>query len=112
MPKKSKWYTSMWKVIGVLSVIFGLIASALQIFRAIDFWGLLILPLYDFLTSSVSIFYAVLFVAVVLILSYIVVRVRGRSNILDFRYGRCYGFVTRLVTKRNIIGSQSLFLSY
>jgi len=89
MPKKSKWYTSIWKVIGVLSVIFGLVASLLQIFGAVDFWGLLILPLYNLLTSSISIYYVVLFIAVILILSYSLLRFIGhRSNILDLDYGR------------------------
>jgi len=89
MPKKPKWYTNVWKVIGVLSVIFGLIASALQIFGAIDFWGLLILPLYTFLTSSVSIYYVVLLIVVLVTLSYSVIRLRGhRRNVLDWDYGR------------------------
>jgi hypothetical protein len=89
MPKKSKWYESAWKVIGVLAVIFGLIASALQIFGAIDFWGLLILPLYTFFTSSVSIYYVVLLIVVLVILSYFAIRLRGhRRNVLDWDYGR------------------------
>jgi hypothetical protein len=88
MPKKSKWYESVWKVIGVLAVIFGLIASALQIFGAIDFLGLVILPLYTFLTSSVSIYHVILLLVVLAISTYSVIRFRGRSNILDFSYGR------------------------
>ena len=89
MPKKSKWYTSLWKVIVVLSIIFGLLASALQVFGAVDFWNLLIVPMCTLLTSSVSIYYVVLFVVVLLISSYLVVRFRERkSNILDLDYGR------------------------
>jgi len=89
MPKKSKWYESVWKVIGVLAVIFGLIASLLQVFGAVDFWNLLIVPLSNFLASSVSIFYVVLTLAVILIISYFLIWFRGhRRNILDFEYGR------------------------
>ncbi|HVP93029.1 MAG TPA: hypothetical protein VMS94_04735 [Acidobacteriota bacterium] len=88
MPKKPKWYESVWKVIGVLAVIFGLLASALQIFGAIDFWNLLIVPSYDFLTSSVSIYYFALFIVVLLVLTYLFLRFRGRGNILDEDYGR------------------------
>ena len=88
MPK-SKWYTSVWKVIGVLAVIFGLLASALQVFGAIDFMSLLVLPLYSFFTSSISIYYVVLILAVVLVVLFLLLRFRGhRSNILDHDYGR------------------------
>jgi hypothetical protein len=89
MPKKPKWYENVWKVIGVLAVIFGLIASMLQLFGAIDFLGLVILPLYTFLTSSVSIYYVVLLIVVLVILSCSVIRFRGhRHNVLDWDYGR------------------------
>lgn len=89
VPKKPKWYTNIWKVIGVLSVTFGLIASILQIFGAIDFLGLLVLPLYNFFTSSVSVYNVVLVIVVLVILSYFLVRFRVfGSNILDLHYGR------------------------
>lgn len=83
--KKSRWYESLWKLISVLAVIFGLIASALQIFGAVDFWGALIIPLCDFLTSSVPVYILV----VSLILVVIVLRFKGsRENILDFEDAR------------------------
>jgi hypothetical protein len=89
MPKKPKWYNSVWKIIVVLSVLFGLLASALQVFGAVDFWNLLIVPLYILLTSSVSAYYVVLLIIVIAILAIVVLRFRGyRKNILDFRYGR------------------------
>jgi len=89
MPKKPKWYESVWKVIGVLAVIFSLIASLLQVFGAIDFLGLVILPLCTFFTSSVSIYYVALLIVVLVILSYSVIRFKGhRYNVLDWNYGR------------------------
>jgi hypothetical protein len=86
MPKRSKWHASVWKIIGALSVIFGLIASALQIFGAVDFWG----PLYAFLTSSIPIYYVVVLALVVAVVSYYsAIRLRGyRSSIFDREYGR------------------------
>jgi len=85
MAKRSRWYESIWKLIGVLAVIFGLIASALQIFGAVDFWGALIIPLYDFLTSSVPVYILV----VSLILVVIILRFKGsRKNILDLEDAR------------------------
>ncbi|MEM3526121.1 MAG: hypothetical protein QXV37_01795 [Candidatus Jordarchaeaceae archaeon] len=85
MAKRSRWYESIWKLIGVLAVIFGLIASALQIFGVVDFWDALIIPLYDFLTSSVPVYILV----VSLILVVIILRFKGsRENILDFEDAR------------------------
>jgi len=89
MPKKAKWYTSVWKVIVVLSVIFSLVTSMLQVFGAIDFLGLVIFPFYTFFTSSVSIYYVVLLIVVLVVLSYSVTRFRGHGhNVLDWDYGR------------------------
>jgi hypothetical protein len=89
MPKKPKWYESMWKVIGALAIIFSLIASMLQVFGAVDFWSLLALPLYNLFVSSVSFFYVVLIIVVILMVSYSLIWFREhRSNILDFDYGR------------------------
>jgi hypothetical protein len=84
MPKR-RWYESVWKVIGVLAVIFGLVASVLQIFGTVDFWH----PLYGFLTLSVPIYY---FVASVLVLFAVLflLALRGSygGNILDDEYAR------------------------
>ena len=94
MPKKSKWQnlSLVWKAIVAVSVIIGIpasIATILQILGAVDIWGLLILPLYDFFTFSVSIYYVVLVIIVLVILSYLFVRFRVfGSNILDLDYGR------------------------
>lgn len=78
-----------WKVIGVFFTVVGGISALLQIFGAVDFWNLLILPLYDFFTSSVSIYHVALILGVVLVLCLLLFRLRERrSNILDFEYGR------------------------
>ena len=88
MPKKSKWQSNLWKTVVALSIIFALIASVLQIFEIIDLRSL-ILPLSSFLTSSVSLYYVVLFVAVLVILVYSLIKLKGhRGNILDSEYGR------------------------
>lgn len=89
MPKKSKWYESVWKVIGALAVIFGLIASVLQVFGAIDFWKILIVPFYNLITSSVSVYYVVLLIVVLVLMSYFLIRFKGSGrNVLDLDYGR------------------------
>jgi len=89
MPKKSKWQSNVWKTIIGLSVVIGLIASALQIFGAVDFWSLLILPIYTFLVSSVSVYYVVLFIVVFITVAYFMVRLRGYGKcILDSAYPR------------------------
>ncbi len=89
MPKKTKWYENLWKVVGVVAVIFGLLASMLQVFGAIDFLGLVILPLYAFFTSSVSIYYVVLLIVVLVLMSYFMIRFKGGGrNVLDWDYGR------------------------
>lgn len=88
MPKKKKWYMNVWKVIGAVAIILGLIASMLQIFGAVDFWNVT-LPLRDFLASSVSIYYVIAIAAVLIALIYFVMRLRQQaSNILDFQYAR------------------------
>jgi len=96
MSKRSKWQSLSlaWKIIAGLSVIFGLVVSIvtlLQWLGAVDFWH----PLYDFLTSSVSIYYVVLFVVITVILSYGLFGfkrskngIERRSNILDLDYAR------------------------
>lgn len=91
MPKKSRWQniSLVWKVIVVFFTIVGGISALLQIFGAVDFWNLLILPLYSFFTSSVSIYHVALILGVVLVLSLLLFRFRGHSgNILDYNYGR------------------------
>ena len=89
MPENSEWYKSVWKVIVVLSTISGLIASILQISGAVDFWGLLALPLYNFLIFSVPVYYVVLLIMAFIVLYYSMVRFRAhRSNILDFEDAR------------------------
>jgi hypothetical protein len=85
MPKKPKWYESVWKVIGVLAVIFGLIASALQIFGTVNFWN----PLYDFFTLSVPIYYfAALILGAFVVLLLLALTGSYEGNILDDEYGR------------------------
>jgi len=85
MPKGSKWHASAWKIIVALSVIFTLIASILQVFGAVDFWG----PLYAFLTSSVPIYVVVLALVIAIVSYYSTIRLRGyRICILDLEYGR------------------------
>ena len=89
MPKKTKWYESLWKVFVVLSVISSLIASMLQIFRVVDFWGLLVAPLYIFLTSCVPVYYILFFIILIVILRYSVVRFRAyKTSILKLEYAR------------------------
>lgn len=89
MPKKSKWYESAWKVIGVFFTIVGGISALLQIFGAVDFWNSLIVPLYTLLTSSVSIYYVILILGVAFVALFLLLRFREhRSNILDHDYGR------------------------
>jgi len=66
-----------------------LVASVLQIVGTVDFWSLLILPLNSILSSSISVYYVVLFIVVLIILSYSFIKLRGRrENILDHLYGR------------------------
>jgi hypothetical protein len=89
MSKKSKWQSLSlaWKIIAGLSVIFGLVVSIvtlLQWLGAVDFWH----PLYNFLTSSVSIYYFFLAFAIILVLAYSLFRFRNKENILDWEYGR------------------------
>ena len=89
MNKKSKWQF-VWKIIGILSGILTIIASVLQIFGLVDFYGLLLLPLYTFLITEIPIYYTVLFVATCVLLYYFVRRLRNRygSRILDFSDAR------------------------
>jgi hypothetical protein len=89
MSKRSKWQSLSlaWKIIAGLSVILGLVVSIvtlLQWLGAVDFWH----PLYDFLTSSVSIYYFLLTFAIILIFAYSLFRFGNRENILDWDYGR------------------------
>ncbi len=89
MSKRSKWQSLSlaWKIIVGLSVILGLVISIVTLFQwlwAVDFWH----PLYDFLTSSVSIYYFFLAFAIILVLAYSLFRFRNRENILDWEYGR------------------------
>ena len=92
MSKKSVWQTakSVWKVIVVLSVILGIIASLLQISGVVNFWSLLVLPLYSFLVTNIPIYYAVLSVIVFMILLFSAIKLRDRDKkcFLDFVYGR------------------------
>jgi hypothetical protein len=91
MPKKSRWQTLslLWKVVGGVCIILGGVASILQIFGAVDFWGLLILPLHAFLTSSVPIYYVVLLVIGIFVALYLLSRAGYYgSSILDNDYGR------------------------
>jgi hypothetical protein len=89
MPKRSKWHASIWKIIVALSVILGLITSILQVFGAVDFGDLLFHPLYDFLTSSIPIYYVVVLALIIAIVYYSTIRLRGyRSCILDLEDGR------------------------
>lgn len=84
MPKKLKWHESVWKVIGVLAVIFGLIASVLQVFGAVDFWN----PLYNFFTLSVPIYYSAVFILGVFVVFFLLVSRSYESNILDKEFAR------------------------
>jgi hypothetical protein len=94
MPKRSRWQnlSLIWKAIVAVSIIIGIpasVATILQVLGAADIWRLLILPLYNFFTLSVSIYYVVLVIIALVILSYLLVRFRILgSNVLDTDYGR------------------------
>jgi len=91
MNKKTKWQTikSVWKIVGVLSVILGIVASVLQISGAVNFWILLVPPLYALLITQIPIYYAILFPAVcIAVYSAIKFTERRMSCILDLEDGR------------------------
>lgn len=92
MNKKSKWETikTVWGVIVIFSVILGIIASILQISGVVNFWGLLVLPLYAFLTTEIPLYYAILFVIASIVISYTAIKLRKRYKryILDLEDGR------------------------
>jgi hypothetical protein len=83
MSKKSGWQKSVWKFIVGLSVILGAIASLLQISGTIDFGSLLALPLYSFLSEEIPIYYAVLSLAVILIVLFLANEIKHRKGILE-----------------------------
>jgi hypothetical protein len=90
MPKKTRWQSLSSVSKGIITIV-GLVASIvtiLQVVGTVDFWHLMILPLYDFFTTSVSIYYVFLGIAAILILAYLLFRFRSRENILDYQYGR------------------------
>jgi len=91
MSKKSVWQTvkSVWKAIVGLSVILSIASFVLQVWGIIDFWRLLVLPLYVFFTTKIPIYYVVLFVAICIVI-YSVTRTakKPKSCILDFTDGR------------------------
>lgn len=99
MNKKSKWQIkkSVWKIIVGLSIILGIISSVLQISGTVDFWSLLVLPLYAFRIIEIPIYYAVLFVTACVVLYYSVTKLRNRYErcILDYLDGRKIALLCR-----------------
>jgi len=90
MNKKSKRKSikSIWGVIVVLSVILGIISSVLQISGTVDFWSLLVLPLYAFFITEIRIYYAILFVIACIIIYSVIKHRKRKSCILDFNDAR------------------------
>jgi hypothetical protein len=90
LPKRSIWESNIWKGIVALSIILTIIASALQISGAVDFWNLLIIPLYWLFTSSIPIYLIVLFIGAVILILFLLSLIfpSNGSNILDDEYGR------------------------
>ena len=90
--KKSVWKTtkSVWKVIVGLSVILSIISFVLQISGIVNFWSLLVLPLYDSLVTNIPIYYVILFAIVLMIILFSAIKLRNRHKkcILDLVDGR------------------------
>lgn len=80
---------SIWKGIVAFSVVLGIVAPLLQILGAVNFWDILILPLHDFLLTTIPIYYSIVFVVVcIVIYSAIEFARRRRRCILDFEDAR------------------------
>jgi len=84
MSKKSVWQKSIWRAIIGLSAILTIIASILQISGTINVWNLFV-----FFSTSIPLYYAILFVIALIIISYSAIKFRKRhKNILDFHDAR------------------------
>ena len=92
MEKKPKWkiLKSFWKIVIALSVILTIIASFLQISGVVDFWSLLIFPIYAFLVTEIPVYSVILLITALVIISFIATRLRTRHKrcIIDAIYAR------------------------
>ncbi|MHC3130247.1 MAG: hypothetical protein IBV52_09255 [Candidatus Bathyarchaeota archaeon] len=86
MPNKSRWESDFWKLIVTLSVILTIIVSILQIGGMVNFWNLLILPLYNFFTISIPLYSVPLSVIGTFIV--LIILTQSGSDILDNYYVR------------------------
>jgi len=80
----------VWKVIVALSIVLGLVVAILKVSGRVDFWSLLILPLYNFFTLKIPIYYATLFIIACFLSYYSIIKLRNRKEgcVLDLEYAR------------------------